>query len=224
MDIVFDASTLISFSQSCLIEILHRLQKQSNWRFLVTRTVYNEIITNPMKIKRFELNAIRLSRAIDQGWLAFIEPTSAETAKTEEISRHANQTFFANKQPLSLVHAGEAEALALCQSRKIPILAMDERTTRMLIEGPNQLREILAERTNNQIETNETSLDAFRRNFSDLTIVRSVELLGLAYERKLFEPTLSQNHQSLEAGLFALKFSGCAVSETELNEFLQKHL
>ena len=221
MSIVFDSGTLISFSQSCLIEILERLQKNLGQEFLVSNTVYREIVVNPMKIRRFELNAVRLHKAIESKWLTLIDATPMEIARMNELSTLANQSYLIDHHCLNIVQGGESEALAICNERRIDVLAMDERTTRMLIENPGQLQNLLRERNQKPVEMMEQNARQFGEPFKDLTIVRSVELLALAYSRGLFEPTLAQRPAALEAGLFALKFAGCAVSENEITEYLE---
>ena len=56
--------------------------------------------------------------------------------------------------------------------------------------------------------------------FSDLEIARSVDLVALAFERKLLGKELPQSKQALEAALYAVKYAGCAVSGNEIEHFL----
>jgi hypothetical protein len=64
MKILFDSSSLISISETCLSKCLGELQKKMNADFLISPSVYNEIVAKPLGIKRFSLSAVRLSELV----------------------------------------------------------------------------------------------------------------------------------------------------------------
>ncbi|MEX2701861.1 MAG: hypothetical protein Q6368_002170, partial [Candidatus Baldrarchaeota archaeon] len=66
--LVVDSSSLISLSSSCLFDLIGELSKLGI-RFVVSKTVAEESVYNPLRIKRFELNALRIDRGISKGWL-----------------------------------------------------------------------------------------------------------------------------------------------------------
>jgi hypothetical protein len=123
-------------------------------------------------------------------------------------------------RPIRLLQRGEIEALAIAKELGAEAFAIDERTTRMLIENPEQLRKIIQARRSIRIDVDNSKQRAFSGMFSGLAIVRSVELIALADEYGLLEEELPKGKQSLEAALFAAKYSGCAVSSREINLFL----
>ena len=84
-----------------------------------------------------------------------------------------------------------------------------------------QLRKILQARRRIDIKINQSNVKALRIMFPNITMVRSVELIALAEEFGLLKKELPKGAQSLEAALFAAKYSGCAVSAREINMFLQ---
>jgi hypothetical protein len=55
--IVFDTSTILSFSGSCLINLLGNLAKQAKLEVIIPQGVMEEAVNRPMSIKRFELSA-----------------------------------------------------------------------------------------------------------------------------------------------------------------------
>lgn len=219
MRIVFDASCLISVSQTCLIDILGGLKEKTGASFFIPLTVFQEAVQRPIAIKRFELNAIRIKKAIDEGWFKVSEVEDKRLLG--QISSIANNCFFIKDRPISLLQRGEIESLALVKQLKAEAFAIDERTTRMLIESPGQLQQIMQARRKIRIEQNRESAARLSEMFQGLEIVRSVELIALAEELGLLQEGLPKGKQSLEAALFAAKYSGCAVSSREIKMFLQ---
>jgi len=220
MKIVFDTSAIISVSQSCLIKIFGGLKEKIGAEFLVPEAVYHEAVLRPISIKRFELNAVRIKKAIDDKWF--------EIAKVEgdglynEIDELANNCFFIKHKPVRLLQKGEVEALCLIKKIGAEAFAIDERTTRMLVESPREMEKILEARRKRNVDVKMENVSALQEMFKDLTIVRSVELISLAFEYGLLDEELPKGKQSLEAALFAAKYSGCAVSAREINMFLHK--
>ncbi|HIH15902.1 MAG TPA: hypothetical protein HA252_00670 [Candidatus Diapherotrites archaeon] len=219
--LVFDSSTIISISEKCLTRLLKGLGQEGAVSFVIPQSVYAETVERPLHIKRFELGALRIQQAVDEGWIEIIPGNAAVKQLTGKILDSANTLFFAKGKPLTIIQKGEAETLALCKNLRAHMVAIDERTTRMLIEDPWRLQNYVAYKHQQDIKLNEGRLKEFIKLLSDIRVVRSVELIALAYERGYFEEVLPRNRQALEAALFALKFGGCAVSSQEIEEFLR---
>lgn len=219
MRIVFDASALISVSQTCLINILGGLKNALGADFFIPQTVFEEAVRRPIQIKRFELNAIRIKKAIDEGWFTVVA-CSRNRQLFDQIAGLSNNCFFANGRPITLLQNGEIEALALIKELGAEGFAIDERTTRMLIEDPMQLQKIMQERRKLGIRVDKSKANEIAQLFKGTAIVRSVELIALADEFGLLEKELPKGRLSLEAALFAAKYSGCAVSGREISLFL----
>lgn len=219
MHLVFDSSSLISVGQSCLIEVLHSLQERIGAQFVIPHSVFKEVVKRPMHIKRFELNAVRLKKAVDEGWLQ-VRALGAKN-RSAEIVQAANNCFFSRGRAITLLQRGEVEALALALELETAALVIDERTTRMLVEAPFKLRDLMESRHRAEISVDNGNVKRFQGMFRRLEIVRSVELIALSFELGLLGEELQQNRQALHAALYAAKFGGCAVSSKEINEFLQ---
>ncbi len=219
MNVIFDASTLISISQTCLVNLLAGLKHKMNAEFIVPKSVYYEAVQKPISIKRFELNAIRIKKVIEENQFKILEVEDKRLF--DEVAAIANTCFFIKGKPIKLLQRGEIEALALVKELGAVAFAIDERTTRMLLEAPEQLRKILQARRRVNIKIDQSNVRALGLMFPDITMVRSVELIALAEEFGLLEKELPKGVQSLEAALFAAKYSGCAVSAREINMFLQ---
>ncbi|MFH1586762.1 MAG: hypothetical protein ABID38_02820 [Candidatus Diapherotrites archaeon] len=217
---VFDSSSIISISDKCFINLLKKMGSMENVEFIIPQEVYNETVSVPMGIKRFELNAIRINDAIDQGYFTIAKPSSEINKTVEKISALVNCIAFSGKKCLKLVHHGELETLALCKEIGASALVIDERTTRLLVEDPEGLKGFLQQRYQKEIEIVGEKISELKKFLGELEIIRSVELIALAYDMGLFEGELSTNKKSLEAALYSMKFAGCAVSFEEIKQFL----
>jgi len=221
MKAVMDSSSLISISETCLMDVFGNLVEKTGADFFIPKTVEEESVLRPLKIKRFELNALRIKKAIQKKWIKVAGVDSTTRGEMNLIASIANNVFFSNEKAIKLIQAGEAEALALLKNLGANLLVVDERTTRMLIEKPMALKEFMERRQGIKIKVNEKNLGKFQEMFKGIAIVRSVELIALAFERGLVAGEIEQTKQALEACLFALKYRGCAVSAKEILDFMR---
>lgn len=220
MKMVFDSSSIISISQTCLLDIIGGLVEKAGVQFFIPEAVFNESVKRPLEIKRFELNAVRIKKAIDAGW--FQVRNVSDRQLFSEIDRLSNNSFFLKGKPIRLLQKGEIESLVLIKELGADAFATDERTARTIVENPKMLQKILSMRRRKHIGINSDNIQALKEMFSDITIVRSVELIALSYEHGLLGEMLPEGKQSLEAALFAAKYGGCAVSAREINIFLHR--
>ena len=219
--LVVDSSSLISLSSSCLFDLIGELSKLGI-RFVVSKTVAEESVYNPLRIKRFELNALRIDRGISKGWLHVAKLNRKDRIYLQKIMENANTCFFSNRGHIKIIHEGEAEALVLANKMNAKALVIDERTLRMLIEDPFGLRALLQRRRKEKIRMNPEQAKFFRKEFKHLVIVRSAELVAFAYEKGILQKLLGKTRYALEGALYSLKYSGCSLSSEEINRFLHR--
>jgi hypothetical protein len=147
----------------------------------------------------------------------------SETKKIiEKIDFLANNAFLLGKKPVKILHSGEIEALALLKKMNADALAIDERTTRLLIENPEELHSSMEKKYEKNIEMNKANVAEFQKMFSEINIIRSSELIALAFEMDALAGEVEKTKKGLEAALFAAKFSGCSVSFSEISDFVEK--
>jgi len=217
--IIFDASTLISFAMNGLLEELKQLRKIFKGKFIITNQVKKEAIDKPLTIKRFELEALKLKELIDtkvlEMPLAVGVKDSEISSKTEEMLDIANNMFVGRGKEVKLIDLGEASCLALSKilsEKKIDnVLAIDERTTRMLVEKPENLQKLLRRKLHAKVDLRKGNFKPFK----GFKIIRSVELIYIAYKKKLVR---LKGEKVLDALLYALKFKGCSISGEEIKE------
>ncbi len=226
--LIFDASTLITLVMNGLTEELRSLKKIFNGKFIITNEVKKEIVDKPITIARFKLEALRLKQLIDESVLEM--PLSVKV-KEEEISKEANKilsianNIFAGQvkgeklsKTIRIIDLGEASCLALSkiltQKGIKNILAVDERTTRMLGEKPENLQQLLERKLRSRIDLKEKNFEFFK----GFNFIRSSELVYVANKKGLVK---LKNHVVLGALLYAVKFKGCAISMDEIKEMIK---
>jgi hypothetical protein len=217
--IILDAGALISLSMNGLLHELTKLKGILNGDFIITSQVKEEVIDNPLKIKAFELEALKVQSLLDDKVLVMADSyninNASVKAKTEEMINIANGIFAGSNNKVTLMHSGEASCLALSSilSEKgiDNIIVIDERTTRMLVEKPDNLKELLERK----LHTNITLIKKDFHYFKGFKIVRSAELMYVAWKKNLIE---LKKGDVLDALLYALKFKGCSISDDEISE------
>lgn len=217
---IFDSSTIISVSDSCLMQVLERLKRKTGMEFIIPVGVEKESVFTPSKIRRFELSAVRVKEAIEDGWIKVAKQDKALTDMTKKVLGIANRVFSSNGKDISIIQEGEAETIALAKNLGAEAIAIDERTTRMLFEDAPRLKSFMEYKYQEKFNLNTEMLDELAGIFGKTKIFRSTELIALAFELGLFEPDLGEKKQDLEAALFSLKYHGCAVSGNEIEEFV----
>jgi len=221
MKAVIDTGTMITLSSTCLMNVFRDFVKHNNLELMVSSAVAQESVWKPISNKRFALNAARIKYAFSQKIVNVVPSTPQVRSLQDKIFSLANRTFFTYAGPITLLQAGELEALALAKIHGAKALFIDERTTRSLLENPARLKSILEKRQNQAIKVNYENLDAFKEMFPDLKMFRSVDMIALAYEQDLFDHELDHTKLELQAALYAAKFSGCAVSEFEIDNYIR---
>lgn len=218
--LIFDSGPLINFSMNGLLDLLEKLKKEFKGEFLITKEVKEEIIDVPKSIPRFELGALKLENLFKKSVIKHADLSENDVNELKETRNYlmqiANTLFKTKNKEIHLIDKGEAAALALSVLMKkktnydVP-LVIDERTTRMLCEKPENLRKLMEKKLHTSIQANIKSYTTF----SNFKIIRSTELAYLAYKRNLIE---LKDPKVLQALLYGLKFNGCSISEDEVKE------
>ncbi len=216
--LIFDASSLISFAMNGLLYELRELKKIFPGKFIIPKEVKQEIIDKPLTIKRFELEALNLNQLLKE---KILELPTAIGIDEEKISREtndllnlANTSFLErDKKEVHLIDLGETACLVLSKilnKKNIPnVIVIDERTTRMLSEKPENLKKLLQKKLHIRIDIKKENL----KHFKGLKMVRSCELIYIAYKKELVR---IKDKKILDALLYALKYKGCAISTDEI--------
>ena len=224
-NIVFDTGPIISLTMNNLLWVLEPLKKMSNANFLITESVKEELVDNPLeKTKRFKFEALQVMRHIENGTLEIVDNSEIQD-ETRNLLSVANNSFKAYGHYMNIVHNAEMSAVALCLQRKADAFVVDEKTTRLLIENPKKLHHIMEHNLNTKVDVNKNAVNKFRAITKDVKVIRSVELAVIAYEKKLLDRYLAKINNPrktlLESVLWGIKLNGCAVSKSEVEQIMR---
>lgn len=219
MAIFFDSSTLISLATTCNLHWLQQLKKAYGGEFYITQTVKAETIERGLNSLRFKYEAIRLKSLLESGVLKIYDENSISN-EINNLMSLINNTYLIDGRPLNIVQIGEITALAGCLKEKADALAVDERTTRLVVENPAALQELFSKKLHTKVYVSKENLRSWEDLVSEkLTIIRSAELAMVAWKKNLL---FEKSTNALAGILWALKFAGCAISENEIDLYTKK--
>ena len=219
--IICDSSSLISLSETCLIDVLRFLRdSRLGGRFLITPVVKHEIVSHPMQIPQHEFSAIRLQKLLDDRVVEVVS-TPGLAEQTKKILSLANNLFSVRGRPLEILQEGEAECLAAFAGMSADGLLVDEKTTRMLVEDPLKLAESIGREYAGRPQVNESALTELRELTRGIFVTRSSELLAVAGGQGFFKEYRGLQEHALRAALLTLRNAGCSLTTDELREYSQ---
>ena len=200
-----------------ILDLIRELKKGFDGKFIITHQVEYEIVQRPMTIKKYKLGALKVKSLIDEGILEFPESLKISNKEiednTQDILKQLNAIFYANNHPVHLIDLGEASILALNsllnKKGMQTVIAIDERTTRMLIEKPENLHKLMEEKLGAKINIKSISHPSLK----NVSFIRSSELIYVAYRKGLVK-----DKEMLDAMLYGAKFKGCSISFDEIKE------
>lgn len=212
--IVCDASSLISLSDNCLLWVLQSVGAE----FLVPAAVKAELVDQPLRSRKFELKALRIKEFITRGAVRLADEDGVKE-HAMEITRLANALFKYGSHNVRILHEGESESIALVKKLGTDALMIDERTTRLLIEDLEGLKSYIQHRTGFDLKMNNQVARDIRNQLEGTSVIRSSELLAYAFEKGALDELGGLG--ALHASLYGLKFSGCAITSDEIEEYVK---
>ncbi len=225
----FDTGPVISLALNNLLWILEPLKKHFHGEFIIPEAVKFELVDKPLETKRFKLEALQVLELLNKDILHLIDSKDV-SEKGYELMDIANRIFSANNHFIKIVHTGEMQAIALALSESSEAIVIDERTTRLMIEKPDFVKHILENKLHRQINVNKILLDHFKKRTRKLKVIRSIELVTIAYEKGITEHYIEDmerfrikkpKEELLESLLWAMKMKGCAVPEKEILQIVK---
>lgn len=222
--LVFDAGPIISLATNNLLQILPPLKKRFNGSFYITQSVKKELVDRPLEIKKFKFEAIQVEKLIDDGILEVID-TNFIRQETPKLFGIANNIFSAFNHNMHIVHFAEMSVLAAALEMESNAIIIDEKTTRLMLENPKFLLEIMRKTLHTSIGISESNLKEFRDRTKNIKAIRSVELVAIAYERGYLDSYITKipdaKKNLLESVLWGVKLNGCAVSKEEIEQIVK---
>lgn len=201
-----------------LLEIYERI-KESGITIVLTNYVYQEVVDRPSHIPRFELGALKIKDLIDRGVIKFagdlgIAEQEIES-ETHRLLSIINSCVRTENRSIEIVSPAEISCLAvsriLSKKRIENIIAIDERTTRVLFEKPENLAQLMSSKLHRRIHIDTRQTE----NLGNFRFIRSSELVYVAYKKGFLN---FNDKKALEALLYATKFKGCSISWDEIEQ------
>lgn len=218
----FDSGPIITIITSRLVWILEPLKKQFGGKFYITPAVQHELVERPLNTRRFQFEALQVLKLIREGVLEV--STTVPQKKAQQLSALANSSFLVKGNTMDIVQAGEMEVVAAALATNSAVV-IDERTIRLLIEKSANLQKLLEYRFHKNIEVNKDNLAAISTELRGLTVIRSTELIAVAYKIGLLDSYLPPGRNSrtvlIEALLWTAKSNGCSLTDHEVEELKQ---
>ena len=226
--LVFDTGPLISLTVNNLLSTLERLKEHYSGRFVIPESVKGELVDEPLRTKRFMFEAMQIQRLISTGVLEVLEDNDTKEL-TLELLNMANNSFAAKGRSVQIVQYGEMASIAAVQLLDADALIMDERITRELMEHPPHIAELMERRLHTKVMVNNENLNLLRKYSMKLRILRSAELVTMAFEFGLLDRYIAAGEEKvipevrsklLESVLWGLKLNGCAISGKEIGQLI----
>jgi hypothetical protein len=230
--IVFDSGPIISLTMNNLLWIIEPLQKQFGGEFIITPGIYSELVEKPLSTKKYKFEALQILPYIIKKNLQISESKDIYS-KANELLELANKCFMAHGSWIKIVHIAEMEALAEAILYNADAIVIDERTTRTLIESPHLLKTILEKKLHTEIKVNEANLARLKQEIGSLFVLRSFELVAMAFELGLLNKYMQEEEKKilpnlersvLEGVLWAVKLNGCSVKREDIYSLIKMEL
>ena len=214
--LIFDAGPIISLTLNGMLPVIEKLKGVFGGEFILTPAVKREVVDRPMKIKKFKLEALQVQDMIDRGVFKMSKDIISNQkldSEAKKILKNANGTLRSTStgEKIKIIQDGEVACLAfanLCGCDNV--IVIDERTTRMLTEAPENLEKMMESKLHTPLDANLDLLEGMKH----FKFIRSAELLYVAYKKDLIG--VKKEKELLDALLYGVKFKGCAISSTEI--------
>jgi hypothetical protein len=226
--LVFDSGPMISLTLNSLLWVLEPLKERFQGDFIVPPSVKEELVDKPLTTKKYKLEAFQILPYFNRGTLKVVSPEELE-GKTKELLNLVDNTFSAKGKFIQLVHHADMQVVALGILTGADAIVIDEYTTRLMIENPRRILKRMEKKLHTKCSINEKNLEQLKAQLKGLRVLRSVELITIAYEAGILDRYLFEGEKRfvkqpkktlLEAALWSLKLNGCAISEYEIQDVL----
>jgi predicted nucleic acid-binding protein len=216
--LIFDAGPIISLTLNGMLPIIEKLKEVFDGEFILTPQVKHEVVDRPIKIKKYKLEAIRVQDLIGRGVFKMSSGVVPDDKLDKEVKRLLKVTngvlrIAQTGEKIKLIHKGEVSCLAfvkLCGADNV--IVIDERTTRMLTESPQNLERMMEKKLHTPLKAELSLLDELK----GFKFIRSAEFLFIAYKKGLIP--IKKDKDLLDALLYGVKFKGAAISSGEIEE------
>ena len=223
--IVFDTGPIISLTTNNLLWTLEHIKTAFATNMALPVGVKHELVDKPLETRRFKFESIQVQRLLERNVFAIV-PEANIRGRALDLLQLANSLLSFKGKPIQIVQQGEMETLACAIEYRAFAVVIDERITRLLIENPFALKNLMERRLHLSLNIDMRVLKKLKQELSRLIVFRSIELVALAFEAGILDSLIVHiphaKRELLESVLWGVKLSGCAVSEDEINALVKK--
>ncbi|MFC1753920.1 hypothetical protein ACFL96_11115 [Thermoproteota archaeon] len=220
----FDTGPIISLTTNNLLWLMEKLKESFNGEFYITDSVKEELIERPLRTKKFKFEALQVKRLMEKGVIK-IHRDEKVPELAESLFQSANRIFSIRGNFLNIVHYTEVEVIAAAILSNALSIVVDERTTRKLLEDPARLEQLLKSKFHTKVKVHKDNLKRFQDATKGLKVIRSVELVTVAFEKGFLDEYITNIPHSrrtlLESVLWGVKLHGCSVSHLEIDRIVK---
>src|SRR3989344_134937 len=184
--IVFDTGSIISLTSNNLLWTLEPLKKRFGGVFCITRHSKKELFDKPLETKKFEFEALQIIPLLKTEVLSIArEERIYELAK--KLYEYANNLVYSGEKPVQIVSIADVEGLAATIILEAQAFVVDERTARLLVEDIYEIKTIMEKKLRVELTVNNDKARELKRLLKNVKIIRSFELVIVAYKLKLLD-------------------------------------
>jgi len=218
--LVFDTSSIITLATNDLLWCLKPMREMFNGEFCIPASVKRELVDVPLKIRRFRFEAMMINKIIGEELKVYDVDTGNVLENVNSV--YSSKESIKARSPggkIKILDKAEVDALLLADQLK-GVYVVDERTLRMFVEEPENLRRLLENKLHTKISMDSDILKRFRYK---VDIIRSTELMTVALENGLLDHFVKNGNKKdiLDGLLWGLRLRGCAISTEEINDMIK---
>jgi hypothetical protein len=219
--IVFDSGPIINLALNNLLWILKPLKEKFKGEFYITNSVKRECIDRPLTSKKFKYEALETLKILQEGTIKVYDSKTLND-KTKSLLKSSNSIFQIHGHYIKNVQYAEVEAIVALQELNANAVVIDEFVTRALLENPLSVKKRMERKMHANVYVDKNNLDHFIEKVANIPVIRSFELVAIAFELDLFEDFYldidNPKKTLLDALLWAVKLNGCSLTENEINQ------
>jgi len=221
--LVFDTGPLISLAMNNLYWVIRQLKEKYKGDFYITESVKRECVDRPLTSKKFKYEALQNLKLIQDDVIKVYKNPELKD-KTLALLKLSNSLFKAKGSYVKNVQYAEIETIIAAKLLEADAIVIDEFVTRSLIENPLKVKKRMEKKLHTNIEVDNNNLNRFKKEVSQIRVIRSFELVTVAYELDFFKEFVLKLPEPkktlLEGLLWGIKLNGCSVSEQEIKEVM----
>ncbi len=225
--LVFDTGPIITLAMNNLLWLVKEMKDKFNGEFYITESVKRECVDRPLTSKKYKYEAIQVFKLIQDGIIKIYKNPELKH-KSLTLLNLANSLFKAHDNYIKNVQYAEIEAIMALKLLGAEAVVIDEFITRSLIEDPLSVKKRMKKKLHTNVMIDDNNLKLFKKEVKGVKVIRSFELVTIAYELGMFENyylKLPDPKKTLLDGLlWGVKLNGCSVTEHEIREVMKIYI